>query len=316
MNSPFARQLYRSEEPAAGPSALEALRAELKNDVRGLRVLLSEQARRQPSEDLGGELAAIREALAEVLAAAGPRDAVSGWLRARGIEGAAAAHVGAIARQVEGDLATKLRAAVLEAVPLEPTAETSGVPKVIALVGPSGVGKTTTAAKLAARARIAGKSVAFISCDGFRVGAVDQLERYADLLGASAHLARTGAELYAALDGVRADVVFVDTSGRPPTSSSPETLLRKRAPRAEVLLCMAASTRAVDAARIASTFAPAKATAVAVTKIDETDARSGLIHASFAAKRPLALLCFGPRVPEDVEPATPEALLRHLGGLT
>lgn len=75
---------------------------------------------------------------------------------------------------------------------------------------------------------------------------------------------------------------------------------------------MAAATRAADAARIAATFGPLAPTAVCVTKIDETVAPSALVHAPFHSKKPLALMCNGPRVPEDVACATPDAVVEAL----
>jgi flagellar biosynthesis protein FlhF len=76
-----------------------------------------------------------------------------------------------------------------------------------------------------------------------------------------------------------------------------------------VLVCMPAATRAVDATRIAKAFSAASPTAIAITKLDETDSPSGLVHAAFAAKLPLSVLCAGQRVPEDIAPATMGAVL-------
>jgi flagellar biosynthesis protein FlhF len=306
---PFAPQVYAApEESSAG---VDALRAELKNEVRALRSLVTRSA--TPSQDLSLEIAAIRASLAEMQPATPKRDRTSAWLRQRGIEGGAATRIAALAKAAAGDTRAKLRAALAEIVPLSPW--TDGERKIVAVVGPSGVGKTTTIAKLAAHARMNGRSVALVSCDAFRVGAIDQLERYAELLDVPFAVARTSAELGDAIDAADADLVFVDTSGRPPGPASPEMVLaaRRQSPSAiDVILCMSATTRAADAARIAATFAPLKPSAVAVTKIDETESPSGLVHAPFAAKRPLAVICSGPRVPEDVAPATLDAILDHL----
>jgi flagellar biosynthesis protein FlhF len=162
-----------------------------------------------------------------------------------------------------------------------------------------------------------GKSVSLVSCDGFRVGAVDQLERYSELLGASFHVARTASELAAVLEQETADIVFVDTSGRPPEATAPEAALAARRKRGaavpvEVLLCIAASTRAPDAVRIVSTFAPVAPTLVCVTKLDETGSPSALVVGPWAAKLPLAMLCNGPRVPEDIAPTDADVLMRAL----
>jgi flagellar biosynthesis protein FlhF len=317
--SPFAAEVYRSSAPPQSSTELEELRAEMRNEVRALRAHL---ARANPAQDLGRELAAIRAKLEEIGAPIAPPmkrgDRIAMLLRARGIEGPAATKLAARAKDcAEGDLGAKLRAALAEIVPFEPWNEAAPGRRIVAVAGPSGVGKTTTVAKLAARARMQGKSVSLISCDGFRVGAVDQLERYAELLGATFDVARTSAELAALLEEETADVVFVDTSGRPPIASAPEAALAARRKKdapvpVDLLLCMPASIRAADAARVVSIFAPLSPTAVCVTKLDETEAPSGLVHASWAARRPLSVICNGPRVPEDVIPATLDAMVSAL----
>lgn len=269
------------------------------------------------------------------LAAAPKRDKVSAWVRGIGVEGGVATRFSALLKGAEGTPAEKLRAAVGELVETSPfwaNGEAEPAARVVAVVGPSGVGKTTTLAKLAARARIDGKTVALVSCDGFRVGAVDQLERYAELLSAELYVARSPVELAETLDDLMErpegapDVVFVDTSGRPPTNHSPEHALAgwiaraqkdaaaddRPSPTLEVLLCMAASTRANDAIRVVQIFAPVSPTGVVVTKTDETQAPSGLLHAPWAAKKPLVCICHGPRVPEDVTDASPDAVATHL----
>lgn len=318
--SPFAAEVYRSTAPPRASSEIDELRAEMRNEVRALRAHLT---RASGAQDLGRELAAIRAKLEEMeLPAPAPvkrGDRVANLLRVRGIEGVAAAKIAARAKDAgEGDLGERLRAAIAELVPIAPWDEDAAGRRIVAMAGPSGVGKTTTVAKLAARARMAGKSVSLISCDGFRVGAVDQLERYADLLGATFDVARTSAELAALLEEETADVVFVDTSGRPPVATAPEAALaarrKKDAPvHVDLLLCMPASIRAADAARVVSIFAPLSPTGVCVTKLDETDSPSGLVHAPLAARRPLSVICNGPRVPEDVTPASLEAILGALG---
>lgn len=311
----FAPQVYRGHEDRVASNEIEALRIELRAEVRALRALV---ARSDPQRGLALELAQIRAALTEI-APASPtkRDAISTWLRARGVEGAAARRIATAAKKHDGDDA--LRAAIGDVVRFEPWATSGARRRIVSLVGPSGVGKTTTVAKLAARERMAGKSVALISCDGFRVGAVDQLERYAELLDGWFHVARSGAELARVIAAADEDVIFVDTSGRPPAEDGPETTLaalRKQKKELEIttVLCITANTRAADATRIAATYAAAAPTLACVTKTDETAAPSALLHAPLAAKVPLAIVCNGPRVPEDFEPATLDVVWSLVSG--
>ncbi len=269
--------------------------------------------------------------------AALPKRGPATWLRAVGLEGTLATKLAAAMRGDGGTPRERLRSAIDELVPMAPFDATNAGSsfRVVAVVGPSGVGKTTTVAKLAARARIAGKTVALVSCDAFRVGAIDQLERFAELLSAEMFVARAPAELAEVLDDLLErpegppDIVFVDTSGRPPTSQSPEHSLagwiaraeRTRGaseggPTLEVLLCVAAATRACDAERVARIFAPAGPTAVVVTKTDETCAPAALLHGPEAARLPLAVVCHGPRVPEDVQDADPDVVAALFEGLS
>lgn len=317
---PFASEVYRAGDPRE-PSGVDALRVDMRNEVRALRALI---ARPSGAQDVGRELAAIRAVLDDLTASAAPAkrtDRIAAWLRARGIEGAAAARIAKLAKaSLDVDPATAITSVLTEVVALDPWVDDFPGRRIIALVGMSGVGKTTTVAKLAARARILGKSVSLVSCDAFRVGAIGQLDRYADLLGAKFHVARSAPELAAVLEDETADVVFVDTSGRPPSATAPEAALAARRKKGapvpvEVVLCMPASIRSADATRVVATFAPLAPTSVCVTKIDETVTPSGLVHAPWAAKRPLAILCNGPRVPEDIAPASPADFVSAVTGV-
>jgi flagellar biosynthesis protein FlhF len=174
------------------------------------------------------------------------------------------------------------------------------------------VGKTTTLAKLAARERLErNRSVLLVSCDGFRVGAIDQLERFAHLIGARFAVASAADELAALIESATEDSVMVDTSGRPPVPDGVEGLLARQIGGRDrhVILCATAATRAVDAQRIARVFGPLRADAICVTKLDETDAPAGVLHLASAAKLPVAILCNGQRVPEDLREATTAAIV-------
>jgi flagellar biosynthesis protein FlhF len=313
---PFARGAYLNVAASlTSPSDVAAVRAELKGDIRSLKTMLAKSA---DSTDLAAEIGQLRE-LVEGLAGAKPRrDKVVAQLHALGIEGPA---LNAIVRALKGrgdgasasreELARVLRAA---AWPLEEG------PVMIAVVGPSGVGKTTTAAKLAARARMDGKTVTLVACDSYRVGAVEQLASYADLMGADLATAHTSDELRTLIDAARTDVVIVDTSGRPPAADGVEIALAPRrsgsAPPAtrkrHVLLCVPAALRYVDAARLVRRYGALSPTSLVITKIDETDAPSGIVHASWVSKLPISVLCFGQRVPEDIGAATIGALVDYV----
>jgi flagellar biosynthesis protein FlhF len=322
---PFAQGAYAGAglPPLAGTDSPAVLRAELRNEMRTMKTLLGRPAA-APPEDLAAELAAMREAIEQLAPTSRKGDAIASLLRTSGIEGAAATAIAQLMR-VKKDPPTEIgerfreAAAELVHVTAWPLLSTGRV--VIVAVGSTGVGKTTTIAKLAAKAKADGKSVTLVSCDTFRVGATEQIARYAELLGSRFEVARDASELATVLGRVRTDVVLVDTSGRPPTANAPERLLAAGSFRTDaacqgylrhVLLCMPASIRAVDAARLAKAFSMANPTAIAVTKLDETDVPSGIVHAAFFAKLPISVVCMGQRVPEDIAPATVGGLLDAL----
>jgi flagellar biosynthesis protein FlhF len=320
---PFASAAYvRSQQPDSR-DGLATLRSELRAEIRAMKVALSRT--NEPSNELVAEILAMREALAQFAPPAAKGDKASAVIRARGIEGGA---VAAIARSMratrEGSAASleeRFRDAVAEVIGMSAFPLAGEGRTVIAAVGPAGVGKTTTIAKLATMARIGGKTVTLVTCDTFRVGGVEQLRRYADLLGVAFEVARSATELGTIVARAGTNVVLVDTSGREPAADAAERLLAAAPFKAKkefegftrhVLLCVPASIRAVDTARVVKAFSATNPTALAMTKLDETDAPSGLVHAAFSSKLPISVLCAGQRVPEDIAPATTGAVLDAL----
>ncbi len=311
---PFAEGAYAERAARTPGSELAALRAELKADIRAMKTLLTET---NGSASLAGEIEHLRGLIEGLTGSKSSRDKVTARLRAIGIEGAAAT---ALARALRGKTAEcdGIRDELLRVLRVAPW-PLDGQRVAIALVGPSGVGKTTTAAKLAARARIEGQTVTLVACDTFRVGAVEQLAAYAELVGADLATAGTSDELRALLEGTRSDVVIVDTQGKPPTADGVEIALvpprqtRSARSRARhVLLCLPAALRFNDATRAAKQYGALAPTSLAITKIDETDAPAGIVHASWASKLAVSVTCFGQRVPEDISPTTIGALVDYV----
>jgi flagellar biosynthesis protein FlhF len=310
----FAPGAYASPALKAPAPDLSALRAELKGDIRTIKQMI---ARSDESSVLAGELTEIKELLESMGQKAPRADKAAARVRALGIEGPVAAALSRALRgkPVDAEVLREVLALSIKASPWPVESQRA----LIAVIGPSGVGKTTTAAQLAARARLEGRSVTLVACDRSRVGAIDQLARYAELMQVELATARTADELAHVLDESRTDLVVVDTSGRPPSPDGVETALAgaSKSPRAvararHVLLCVPASIRAIDAARVAKRYGPIAPTSLAITKLDETDAPSGLLHATWAAKLPISVLCFGQRVPEDIAAASSGALLDYL----
>ncbi|HEX7666384.1 MAG TPA: AAA family ATPase, partial [Polyangiaceae bacterium] len=276
------------------------------------------KATQTSNDDLFEEVSTLREMLEEMQSALPKSDDVMNVLTAAGIEGTAASVLARAVRRVDDGQTsanTRLREAVAELAKTTEWALAVDEPTVIALVGPSGVGKTTTAAKLAAQAKLQGRSVMFVAADTFRVGAIEQLERYAELLDTDFAVATGADDLDEILTQATADVVIVDTAGRgAPANDAVEHRLAMEVAgrRRHVLLCLSASTRAVDAERMTRAFSTARPTALVVTKLDETSTPAGIVHACACSRLPVSTLCFGQRVPEDIAQATTNALVDYV----
>ena len=185
--------------------------------------------------------------------------------------------------------------------------------RTIALVGPTGVGKTTTLAKLAARAKDRGERVAIVTLDTYRMAAVEQLRAFTDLLAVPFDIALTATDLRRLLQHhSNCDRIFVDTTGRSPRDRDAMPLLEGtlRAGKCGTLLCLAAGTRARDCQVVLDAFEPLGIDGVCLTKWDETVAPGEAVGAT--AERGLAFshICVGQEVPADIVPADAMAIAR------
>jgi flagellar biosynthesis protein FlhF len=184
-----------------------------------------------------------------------------------------------------------------------------GKMRVAALVGPTGVGKTTTIAKLAAYAKLELKQkVALITLDTFRMAAVDQLHQYAEILQVPLHVALTVEDLRSALRFYQdRALVLIDTPGHSPKDATMQGQLRRlldELPEVETHLVLSATTKPRDLADIAQRFEPLKPSRIIFTKLDETSTYGPLLSTLVRVKRPLSYLGTGQEVPQDLEMAT------------
>ena len=183
---------------------------------------------------------------------------------------------------------------------------------VIALVGPTGVGKTTTIAKIAARALLeAKKRVALLTVDTYRIGACDQLARYGEIMNVPVLVARDRAELMRAAERVRdADLVLVDTAGR----SSPEDIARqaelvRAVPKAQVQLVVSAATGALELAAVADRYRGLQPDRLVFSKLDEAAGPGAILSAAARIGRPVSCITDGQRVPEDLHALSGQQLV-------
>jgi flagellar biosynthesis protein FlhF len=183
-------------------------------------------------------------------------------------------------------------------------------------VGPPGVGKTTTIAKIAAQERARhGQRLALLGADGFRVGAIEQLRLYADILGSRFSAARTPDELARALDDA-AHPMLVDTAGRSPADDVAKEMFRVLATHAGVRthLVIPATTSARAAERMFERFADARPTRVVLTRLDEADTIGPLVGVLRARQLPLSYFGTGQNVPADLNRVTAPVLADWIMG--
>jgi len=185
--------------------------------------------------------------------------------------------------------------------------------RTLALVGPTGVGKTTTLAKLAGRARARGERIAIITLDTYRVAAVEQLRAFADLMDVPFAVAFTATDLRRLLHEHRdCDRIFVDTTGKSPRDRESMPLLEGnlRAGGCATVLCLAAGTRTRDCKAILDAYEPLGIDAVCLTKWDETVAPGESLATVIERGLPLSHLTIGQEVPADIVVADGEQIAR------
>lgn len=176
---------------------------------------------------------------------------------------------------------------------------------IVAIVGPTGVGKTTTIAKLAARwsLRHGSADLALVTTDDYRIGAREQLSTYARILGAPLYAANSGKELANVLARLGSKkLILIDTAGMGPRDARlTEQLaaLRSGAPRARVLLALPAQGERHALEEITVAFARLAPVACILTKVDEAASLGAAMSTAMRHRLPIAYLCNGQRVPED-----------------
>jgi flagellar biosynthesis protein FlhF len=213
-----------------------------------------------------------------------------------------------------------IRAALCEAVeqcipvapPIRPV---PGTRRIVALVGPTGVGKTTTVAKLAANLKLTqGVRVGLITVDTYRIAAVEQLKTYAEIIDLPLAVVNDPAEMPRALDELGAvDVVFIDTAGRSPRDEVKirelsEFLQQARPDEVYLVLSAVAGQRSLRAAL--ERFSTVQVDRLILTKLDEADSLGGVLAVLGLSSRPVSYLTTGQAVPDDIEPADRKRLAR------
>ena len=193
----------------------------------------------------------------------------------------------------------------------------SDKPKIVALIGPTGVGKTTTLAKIAAKFVLEeGAKVALITADTYRISAVEQLKTYSDILGLPLEIVYNPQALQEAIEKHRdKQLILLDTAGRSQYNAYQmkelSELLNIDAD-IEKHLVMSATTKTGDGLELLDNFSLCKPDRVIFTKVDETKTHGIILNILHRRKAALSYLTNGQSVPDDIEPASIEKLAELL----
>ena len=186
---------------------------------------------------------------------------------------------------------------------------------IVALVGATGVGKTTTAAKLAARfaVRHGSRHVALVTTDNYRVGAQEQLRAYARILDVPMRIATNRAELRDTLNSVSdRKLVIIDTAGmsqRDIRLTEQFSMLKAGSSRIHTYLVLAATTRLRGMNEVIRAFGRMHIHGCILTKVDEVDSLGNALSVLISHQLPVAYVSDGQRVPEDLYAARAHSLV-------
>lgn len=189
----------------------------------------------------------------------------------------------------------------------------------VVLVGPTGVGKTTTIAKLAGRlALIEKKKVGLITIDTYRIGAIEQLKTYAEIMNIPFKVVITIKEMEDAIESMKdCDVILIDTTGRSSKNTMQISELRAFVQKAEpdyINMVISATTKNKDIKSILKGYSELEYESIIITKLDETTVYGSIYNISRNANKPVSFITIGQNVPDDIKVSTKEELTRFILG--
>jgi len=200
-----------------------------------------------------------------------------------------------------------------------PIRVTPGQRRTVALVGPTGVGKTTTIAKLAANFRLRdGIRMGLVTVDTYRIAAVEQLRTYAEIIDLPMKVVTSPLEMRRAMDELSGlDLVLIDTAGRSPRDEPKiqelqNFLLEANVDEVHLVMSLVASVRSLETT--ARQFSVAGTTSVILTKLDEAAGMGALLSAARKIETPISYLTTGQDVPDDIETAEAARMARLVLG--
>jgi flagellar biosynthesis protein FlhF len=195
-------------------------------------------------------------------------------------------------------------------------------PKLVIFLGPTGVGKTTTIAKISGSFAVEGKKkVALLTADTYRIAAAEQLRTYANILEVPFRVIYTEEEIIAAIqDFKNFDYIFLDTAGH--SHQNKEQIEKMRAmvdcvdglAEKQVFLVLSATTKYKDLLRIADCYKQMSDYQLIFTKLDETSSVGNMLNVKLHTNTAIAYVTYGQNVPDDIEVFNPQKTVKQLLG--
>jgi len=194
--------------------------------------------------------------------------------------------------------------------------------KVVIFAGPTGVGKTTSLAKLGALLALKEqKRVAFVTIDTYRIAATEQLKKYAEIMKIPIYVVSDQKEFKQIIEKEKAEVLLVDTSGRSHKNTLKISELKSYADQVDVelekILCVSAATKKRDLMDILKAYEPLEVDNILITKVDETSYVGNIVDVADKYNKPISYVANGQEVPNDIFVANGEKLLNMMiSGIT
>lgn len=194
-------------------------------------------------------------------------------------------------------------------------------PKIVFFVGNTGVGKTTTMAKLASKFKLEQKlEIAMFSLDTYRIAAIEQIKTYANILNTPMEVVYTPEEMRKLVEKYKeCDLIFVDTAGRSHKNSEQKNDLDSiigsvKEYDCEILLVVSATTKYSDLKNIADVYGDLFDYRLVFTKLDETRGLGNILNLKLDTNKSLSYVTWGQNVPEDIGALNPQVIAKKLLG--
>ncbi len=217
--------------------------------------------------------------------------------------------------KIEKSLKDLLKSKIVTTGPIK----TGNRKKIVMFIGPTGVGKTTTMAKLGAINSLReGHTVAFVTIDNYRIAATEQLKKYAEIMNIPIYAVNNQKEFKEIVAADKSDLIMVDTSGRSHRNDLKISEIKSFADSVdydcEKILCVSANTKKCDLNDVFRAFDAIHFDSIIITKVDETSYIGNVIDIADKYNKPIAYYTIGQEVPNDIVIADPDKIVDMMIG--